>query len=500
MFQILKQKNKILLGLFLTAVYFLTRLSNLLSIPIFTDEAIYLRWSQIMAYDPALRYLPLVDGKPPLFMWLVMVGMRLLPSVDPLFIGRLTSVICGFFVLAAVVFASYIFFKNKKIALFAGLLYIFSPFAFFYDRMTLAESLLSAFCIWSLALGFLLVKKLRLDIALLLGWVVGLGLLTKTPAIFFLLVQPLIFFGTISKKDNFIKTTVKWLVLMAVVLIESQAIFSILRLFPLFSQIGAKNSSFIISFSEFSKNPLGLFWGNLPSLVSWEFWYLTPSVSILLIIGLVVAVYKKNFLVIALFLSFLAEFCAMLFFNRVLFVRYLFTFTPALLIVSAYGLAQVTEKTKNKFVTILLVLIVLSFPSFTIFKLITDPINAPTPISDSQQYLHAWPAGWGVVEVRDFLTMESKKFPKITLVTEGTFGLMPYALEIYQKDYPNVDIKAVWPLSEVISPEFETLVATQPVYLLMYQRQTVPIGWKLTELMRFKQGHGTDYLRLYKVN
>ena len=73
----------------LVLVYFVTRLVNLGAIPIFTDEAIYLRWSQIMASDAALRYLPLVDGKPPLFMWLTSIVMKVLPHIDVHLKGRL---------------------------------------------------------------------------------------------------------------------------------------------------------------------------------------------------------------------------------------------------------------------------------------------------------------------------------------------------------------------------------------------------------------------------
>src|SRR3989344_5815509 len=62
-------------------------------LPIFADEAIYIRWSQIMAAEPTLRFLPLSDGKQPLFMWVLMFLVRKLP--DPLITGRLVSVFSG---------------------------------------------------------------------------------------------------------------------------------------------------------------------------------------------------------------------------------------------------------------------------------------------------------------------------------------------------------------------------------------------------------------------
>ena len=54
----------------LVIIFFVTRLVNLTSIPVFGDEAIYLRWSQVIKNVETLRFIPLNDGKQPLFMWL----------------------------------------------------------------------------------------------------------------------------------------------------------------------------------------------------------------------------------------------------------------------------------------------------------------------------------------------------------------------------------------------------------------------------------------------
>ena len=66
----------------LGALYFFTRLTNLTLLPIFTDEAIYIRWSQIGALDANWRFISLVDGKQPMFTWIMMVLFRLFDG-DP---------------------------------------------------------------------------------------------------------------------------------------------------------------------------------------------------------------------------------------------------------------------------------------------------------------------------------------------------------------------------------------------------------------------------------
>lgn len=476
-------------------VYFGTRLVNLLLIPIFTDEAIYLRWSQIMAHDAGLRYLPLSDGKPPLFMWLMSAMFRLFPSFDLLYAGRLTAVFSGFFGLTGLYFAGRVLFKEKLVANLAVILYLFIPFTLFYDRIALADSLLAAFGIWSIGLGVLLAKTLRLDVAMLLGWMLGFGYLTKTPAFFFVLIQPLLFFVRPLKSFRLtFLDFLKFIALVGLAFIESQIIFSALRLLPLFHMIGRKNFEFALTLSEFLKNPFALFPSNFKTLISWEVGYLTIPLVAVLVLGLIVAIKRKFLAPLILTLCFLGFVTAMSFFNKVLFVRYLLALTPALILAISYGLFETLALIKKTYLKVLVLALVLAWPFVLSLQLLINPLYAQIPKDDSTQYLHSWAAGFGIQEVRAYL---SKQPGKSLVITEGTFGLMPYALELYQKDYPEVEIKPYWPLPNTPPPE--ATASANPVFVLMYQNQSKPQGWNMTEVLRFKQGLGTDYLRLYKL-
>jgi len=66
----IKKQTKLFLVIFLllSFLYFFTRLFGLTKLPVFADEAIYLRWSQVIRAVESLRFLPLTDGKQPLFM------------------------------------------------------------------------------------------------------------------------------------------------------------------------------------------------------------------------------------------------------------------------------------------------------------------------------------------------------------------------------------------------------------------------------------------------
>ncbi len=497
-----KLRLDILIWSGLILVFFATRLVNLGLIPIFTDEAIYLRWSQIMAFDASLRYLPLVDGKPPLFMWLTSVVIKTLPHIDILLTGRLVSVAAGFGGLLGIYFASYQLFHNKKISYLSALFYLLCPFTFFYDRFGLADSLLAMFGIWSLGLGIVLVRSIRLDVAMILGIVVGLGLLTKTPAELFLVLLPVLIIFFNFKSKNWQLNLLKLAGLYLVVFVFAQSIFSILRLFPLFNMINQKNLDFIVTPSYFLAHPLEFFPGNLKSLLSWQFVYLTPLVSLGVLVGVILGLgkYLKETLVLSFY--FLFTLVAIAAFNKVIYPRYLLTFTPELLILAASGLflaKPLVPKNSSRILVSILLALIFFWPSTTLGMLIFDPIHAPLLQSDRDQYLDGWPAGFGVKEVRNFLARQSKLNPKVFVGTEGTFGLMPYALELYQKDYPNAEIKPYWPLPAKIPPEAALASQKFPTYFLIYQRRTTPPDWQLQELMRFRQGLGRDYLRLYKV-
>ncbi|MCL4415470.1 MAG: hypothetical protein M1365_02025 [Actinobacteria bacterium] len=88
--------NLVFLGLlfFISIVYFILRLIAIRDLPLFVDEAIYIRWAQMGFYDPGLRLASLSDGKQPLFIWLITVLMNVISS--PLAAGRIISVLTGF--------------------------------------------------------------------------------------------------------------------------------------------------------------------------------------------------------------------------------------------------------------------------------------------------------------------------------------------------------------------------------------------------------------------
>src|SRR4030042_2578020 len=89
----IKDKKKVILIFLLVLVLsFSLRFTRVIfeKQPIFGDEAIYIRWSQIMRSEPSLRFVPQSDGKQPLFMWATIPLLKIFD--DPLIAGRMLSV------------------------------------------------------------------------------------------------------------------------------------------------------------------------------------------------------------------------------------------------------------------------------------------------------------------------------------------------------------------------------------------------------------------------
>ncbi len=170
----------------------LLRLFNLTGMfPILVDEAIYLRWAEIIERQ-GQWFISLLDGKPPLTYWFLAVG-RFVSDADPLLQGRLLAVLAGLLSTFG------IFQITRRIAppehaeragLLAAGLYAIFPWALLYDRLAYTEAWVNFFGIaitWASLVCFERAGK-SWSRGLAPGLALGLGLFTKQTAILFGLV------------------------------------------------------------------------------------------------------------------------------------------------------------------------------------------------------------------------------------------------------------------------------------------------------------------------
>lgn len=482
---------------FILPLYFFTRLVNFLIIPIFTDEAIYSYWAQVALHDPANRFISLEDGKQPLFIWFAAFSQKFI--ADPLIATRIVSVFAGL----GTTLGIYLLAKellSERVARISALLYIVLPFALLYDRLALFDSLLTMFCVWAILFSVKMAKNPRLDLALLNGITLGLGLITKSSAIFFLYLLPFSLLLFDFKKVQFIRRLTKWASLSFITVVLAQVIYNSLRVSPLFYMIDRKNHEFIRTFSEVAKNPLQHFSGNFDSMITWSIQYNGPLI-ILALLPVAIGFIKKEKKIILLSIYILAPFFITAVFNKVLYPRFALFYFPVVIILIAYGAVYLLDLfTKRRSVIWLLLLFLIAYPLFSSLKLLTDPPGANIASADKNQYLNDWPAGSGVSPVVDILKKQTAN-QKVYVGTEGTFGLLPFALQIYFYGNPNIEIVGYWPVGDIPKQTLES-AKTKKTFFVFNENQKespVPDTSSLKLIGKFQKGSGNSFMRLYEV-
>lgn len=405
-------------------VAFILRFYNLTKLPIFADEAIYIRWAQVMKSEPTLRFLPLSDGKQPLSMWLMIPFLKFIN--DPLFAGRFLSILTGVGTVLGVFVLGYQFFNNKKTALVGSLIYSIVPFAIFFDRMALADSLLAMFGVWILAVGILLVKTLRLDVAMILGFLLGGALLTKSPALYFSLLLP-----TLVLLVNDRKNIYKYFLLLIPTYLIGYGIFNILRLGPNFHMLALRNMDYVYPLSHILSSP----WDPFKPFIdrSREFYLIMGSGSLMLmwIMGYVLNCKSKFKELLILSAWLLGPIIVSSEFSKTMTARYVFFGLPFYVIIAS-SIFLHKNKYLNKFSILILGIFIFQALNFD-FKLITNPYVANLPRSERSGYLEEWTAGQGIGEIALYLKELSLSNPNAQIVvgTEGYFGTLPDGLQIY---------------------------------------------------------------------
>lgn len=506
------RKNKFLVcAVFLLLfAYLLSRLYNLTNLPIFTDEAIYIRWSQIAGSDSNWRFISLTDGKQPMLVWIAMILLRFIK--DPLMAGRLVSVISGFFSAIGIFLLSYEIFKNKlekpfkpiHVAIVVTSIYVLYPFALVYDRMALYDSLVSMFIIWSLYFEVLLARYVRLDIGLILGMIIGGGMLTKTNASFAIILLPFSLLLFNFKEKNYKKRLIQFGLYALVAVVISMVMYSVLRLSPFFHIISQKNYTFIYTPQEILNDPFRNLLGNIRGMSTWLAGYIT--IPFLILIASAFFVGKKHVKEnIFLLTWFIIPFLSLALFGRTIYPRFILFMTMPLLVIGGYALYHMIKIPKRKLIKFLTVVVfLLAFVVNDLF-IVTDFAKASIPQGDREQFITAWPAGVGVKETIDFLREKSKK-EKIYVGTEGTFGLMPYALEIYLKDNKNIKTQGFWPIGDTPPKEVLDNAKQMQTYFVFYQpcpscpsTGVAPASWSVKQIFQIKKLEKGSYYTLYQV-
>lgn len=474
--------------IFISLIYFITHLYHLTALPVFADEAIYIRWSQLII-DDWQRYLffPLNDGKTPLQMWLMLPFQFIFN--DQLYAGRFLSVLIGFFQLLVINEITKKLGGQKKAQFLALLMTVLLPFWFFHHRMALIDALLTFFlsltCLYLIKvaqtidlpnLNIKLNKKTILKFCLynqpfndtlLAGVAFGLALLSKITAILFI---PIFFLIIFLAKEKKIQAKIILLSYYSMSMLLGLFIFILLKLHPAFGQLFARGNDFLFPINEvlfqgvfrttlsqipkyfltwtnylgwpvIILNLVSLFYGQknrlkiTRALISYALILSLP----IFILGKVV--YPRYFLPVAIFLTI----------NVALFLEEIY---PHLIIIQNFFSRQIKSLTKvnlktakqlSQKILMILLTIVVNWPAwFFIYTSYFQINKIPFVKSDQAQYLYEWSAGFGVKEAVE-LIKDIAKSKKVIVATEGYFGTLPDGILMYlhRRDVSNIAVEGI---------------------------------------------------------
>ncbi len=467
----IKQKE-ILPWILLLGGYLLTRFYNLLLLPLFTDESIYIYWAKVISSTHSQWFISLTDGKPPLLIWMISFFLSLFPDDWYLLAGRLPSVFAGLIALIAITKTAELLFSSRRAGIIAGILYIFCPMTLFYDRMALFDSMLTAMLLVSVYFALRTGKERELKDAVLWGFFLGLAFLSKPTALVFL---PLTILAA-GMGMPFPKLRMKWQkisVLSVLAILIGYGINSMQRISSAYPAMVRKNQQFQQPLSELLSNPFALTFGNLQGFFGWMSAYFTVPFFLFGIGAFCYGLLKKPRVSLLLVILWFVPLLALATVGREIFPRYILIVVPYFLIMAAYAIDKLLQvKGIKKYATFsFLFLLLLPLIGFN-YYLLTDPPEAPLPIAEANQYILEHPSGYGLAEVYGFIRHESQH-EKVTVVTQGTFGLYPYAFYLEFWGDPNVAILPKWPLDS-LDQEIYDAKRRGKVFVILKEHETVP--------------------------
>lgn len=485
--------------------YAISHLFSLTLLPVFADEAIYIRWAQLIQ-DDAARYafFSMADGKPPLFMWILTGVLHL--GTDPLFIGRLLSAAIGLvtvFVLRALVIE---FSKDPVARLVTTYAGIVLPFWFFYHRMVLMDGLLTLLLALTFFFALQLAKKPTVRSFMFMAVSFGLAMMTKTPALFaipIIAITPVYVWLEQRKRKSI--SLFRTILMVGAAGVVGMLFFLSLRVSPLFGALFSRSGDFTFTTHDLISGEWKyVFLESFPHNIIWLAAYLTPELFVLSFMGLC---FKRTRASVSFFLL-----CAFLFFSpltligRVLWPRY---FLPVSIFMTlALGISS-AELIKHKVSKVLCYVLLFTMSircAYFIGISLRNVAQIPFVIEDKKQYLTEWSAGYGNIQVRNFIVQQQSKLPqdgsrKIIVLTEGSFGTLPDGLLMYfhTGNAKNLEIHGIGVSIPRIPQEYIELSKSNDVYYMVNSHRFGIIDQSiLSKVFEVKRPEGINLL-FFKV-
>ncbi len=464
------------------ALFLALRLPRLLELPIFSDEAIYLRYAQLIARHPFENaFVSLVDPKPPLHPWLLAMIFSL--TTDPLLAGRLLSVLVGATTLLALLplcqeLERLAERRGNRLWRIALLLFAVCPFLGFYQRMALAEPLLVLEVVVVAWLALRMARRssdrpfpalLRRDAAPL-GVVLGLAFLTKQNTSYLMALLPAFAAGAAGVFASRTRAR-RWVAGFAVsiaigVLLWSPVLFVDhgpgLRDRVFFRSQHAQLGSLRLHLSlardallyvflpvqvAAARAPDHLAGLGPPADGGWFWLYLTPVVELAAVAGFVWMAMRRSVRPFVFLSGWTLSMLLPLFAARYALARYALAAVPPMLLSAAWLLTELGERLAGTFgirrsatLPVALVAVTLAWPLVSTALSLSDWRRQLLVRSDRWQYVSGWPAGEATRQALAHLKSLSRGHRPIVVITNHLAGVPTDAVWVYLEGVPGVSV------------------------------------------------------------
>lgn len=511
----------------IVGLYLASHLWNLLSLPVFADESIYIRWAQLII-DDWQRYLffPLNDGKTPLFMWLL-IPFQFLFS-DQLYAARFVSVLVGLGQIGATIWCIRLLGGSQLARILGALFVTILPFWFFHHRMAMIDGTLTLFLTLSLASllevstrsftfqnrDLLQLKKvfrvaLREPWLLIAGLFFGLALWTKVPAILF--APSFILFAFLPKNKSYTERML--LILQAgSVIAVGLVFFVLLKTQPVFSQLFSRGSDFLYPWKEVVLE--GKWRETVISVPTYTWYflkYLTPSVVALSLIGLFLKSQRR--VVVVLLLAALSFIGPIALLGKVVYPRYFvpaiipLTLAASLVLSELFRKSRDTKKSLQKRALFAVLSVLLLANAITasvefILPSLTDSDATPFVSADVTQYLTEWSSGHGNKEVVELIQAQAKQ-GTIAVATEGFFGTLPDGILMYlhRRDVSNMMVQGIGqPVRGIPDAFFEQAAAYETTWLVVNSHRMQMDTTDLALVAEFCRPYAAPCLQVWDIS
>ena len=487
-------RNTKFILILIIVTYFVTRFYNLTVIPIFNDESTYIRYGLHQFNEVDHKPYSLLIGKEPLMPYLY---AALGTIINDLLIGaRAISVFFGFLTLLGLFFTVKTIADNKA-GLVVGLIYVFSPYALFFDRLAVMDNAVNTVTIWTLYFTFKILTNPQKRFFLILGFAMGIGLWIKTSAIFYVLLPVLVIMHKaygIWKKDNNSPQPTQLILKLSISLLTM--FFLILPLISneFYAIHWQLLSQYIYPVYSIFSFPVTLWIDNLLRVFFWLLFYLSPF--FILIIAFTVIRFRKKPKIFPVYLWFFLPFIYEILFAKMYTSRHALNLTIPLYILAAYFILKIGKV--NKLFAFVMIILIVGWGTFYGSYLLNYPIgysklHLSYAKTDLLQYTKGFPSGYGVKEAIDYLS-EKMKIKPIVVVIHNDHGNPEDAVVAYLSYKKNCEIILIHDgsdISELING------SKKPVYFVSRGEYNMGLDKYFANKKTFAKPYDSEYVGVY---